>query len=118
MMSANSARTRALFPSRMLLAVFAGALLPTTALAQDDDNEQEIIVTAPLDRRLRLGPLPPEDADGEAAYAREVRLSALPLPLRQLSEEECEERGLTTRAAQHEHAAGASAAAAATAAPR
>ncbi|MFO1146702.1 MAG: hypothetical protein U1E33_09255, partial [Rhodospirillales bacterium] len=62
------------------------------------------IVSVPIDRRLRLGPLPPEDADGEIAYAREVRLSALPLPLRQLSEEECEERGLTTRAARHENA--------------
>lgn len=79
---------------------------------------ERTIVTAPLDRRLRLGPLPPEDADGEVAYAREVRLSALPLPLRQLSAEEREERGLTTHAERAEHAAGPSAVAAATAAPR
>ena len=33
-----------------LLAVFAGALLPTVALAQDDDSDdQEIVVTAPLE---------------------------------------------------------------------
>jgi len=53
------------------------------------------IVTAPLDRRLRLGPLPPADAAGEVTYARQVRLAALPPALRELSEEEKEERGLT-----------------------
>lgn len=53
------------------------------------------IVAAPLDRRVRLGPLPPADATGEVTYARQVRLAALPPALRELSEEEKEERGLT-----------------------
>ena len=77
------------------------------------------IVAAPLDRRLRLGPLPPEDASGQVAYARQVRLSALPVALRQLSEEEREERGLTTRAAKKEpRGETSSSAAMAAAAPR
>ncbi len=58
------------------------------------------VVAAPLDRPLRLGPLPPADADGEIAYARQVRLAALPPALRELSEEEKEERGLTMRTTQ------------------
>jgi iron complex outermembrane receptor protein len=44
-------RARMLSPSHLpfVVAVFAGALLPTAALAQDDDGDQEIVVTAPLE---------------------------------------------------------------------
>jgi iron complex outermembrane receptor protein len=46
---ATSVRNRALFPSRipLLFAVFAGALFPAIASAQEE--EQEIVVTAPLE---------------------------------------------------------------------
>ncbi|MEZ5959290.1 MAG: TonB-dependent receptor [Hyphomonadaceae bacterium] len=47
----NSPRTRAIVPSHIpiLFAVFAGVLFPAAASAQDDDGEQEIVVTAPLE---------------------------------------------------------------------
>jgi iron complex outermembrane receptor protein len=50
MHSRTSARTRALFPSRIpiVFAVFAGALFPAIVSAQEED-EQEIVVTAPLE---------------------------------------------------------------------
>lgn len=51
MNSRTSARARALVPSRipLVFAVFAGALFPALASAQDDDSEQDIVVTAPLE---------------------------------------------------------------------
>lgn len=51
MSSCMPARMRALFPSRLpfVFAALAGALLPNVALAQDDDDQQEIVVTAPLE---------------------------------------------------------------------
>jgi iron complex outermembrane receptor protein len=50
MTSRTIARTRALVPSHLPLvfAVFAGVLFPTLALAQEDES-QEIVVTAPLE---------------------------------------------------------------------
>lgn len=51
MSSRLTARTRALFPSRIpfVFAAVAGALLPTAAFAQDGDDQPEIVVTAPLE---------------------------------------------------------------------
>ncbi|MEQ1818725.1 MAG: TonB-dependent receptor [Terricaulis sp.] len=52
MTSNISARTRVLFPSRIpfVFALCAGAVLfPAAAMAQDDEDEPEIVVTAPLE---------------------------------------------------------------------
>ena len=52
MTSSIFARTRALSPSRipLVFALCAGAaLFPAVAMAQDDESEPEIVVTAPLE---------------------------------------------------------------------
>lgn len=53
-------------------------------------------VVVPFDRRPRLAPLPPKDPSDRVVYARQVKLSTLPLPLRDLSEQEQRERGLSS----------------------
>lgn len=49
MTNRTNVRARALAPSHLVFAVFAGVLFPATALAQSEDGEQEIVVTAPLE---------------------------------------------------------------------
>lgn len=47
----TNARMRAISPSHLpiVFALLAGALVPSVAFAQDDDDDQEIVVTAPLE---------------------------------------------------------------------
>ena len=47
----TNARTRAISPSYLpiVFALLAGALVPSVAFAQDEDDDQEIVVTAPLE---------------------------------------------------------------------
>ena len=77
----------------------AGALemLQTgNALEVTDEQGRRSVAVVPLDRRFRLGPLPPDDLAGRVAYARQIKLSALPSVLRNLSLEEQVERGLSS----------------------
>lgn len=50
-MTTSNVRARALSPSHIpfMFAVFAGVLFPVAATAQDEETDQEIVVTAPLE---------------------------------------------------------------------
>ncbi|HYN39302.1 MAG TPA: WD40 repeat domain-containing protein, partial [Rhodospirillales bacterium] len=69
-----------------------------------DGNGSRSTVVLPLDRRLRLGPLPPMDPAGLVSYARQTRLATLPETLRSLSDKEQQDRGLASGSANTEGA--------------
>lgn len=63
--------------------------------------EGESAIAASVQRMVRLGRLPPEDAYERIAYAREARLGMLPEPLRSFNDEERKKHGLTDEGALH-----------------